>query len=116
MENHLRLVEREPRIYLVYLKEGGHISVKAESYTDTDYGWFAFYKEDIETVNKMYMKGSPPTPIYELPRREVSSVAEEGVIEMHLKERKVTIKKKKPAIKKTKSKDISQDKQIIAQD
>lgn len=106
MENHLRLVEKPPRIYLVYLKTGGHIAVKAECYTDTDYGWFAFYEQDIEEVNRGYIKGNPPTPIYELPRREVASIAEEGVIEMHLKKQRVTKKKKTPANKKPNPKSV----------
>ena len=115
MESHLSIVQNEPRLYQVFLKAGGHVSVKAECYTDTDYGWFAFYREDMEVVNRGYVKGNPPVPIYELPRRDVDSIAEEGVIEMHLEKRKA-VKKKKKAIKKTKTKDISKDKQIIAKD
>jgi hypothetical protein len=96
----LKLVPPEPKYYLITLKAGGKVKVAAKSYCDTAYGTFAFYREDIELVNKQFNKGCPLTPIYELSRKVIASVEEEGVAEFHPMP---SIKKKKTAKPKRKS-------------
>jgi hypothetical protein len=103
MEANLHLVESSPKYYCVYLKDCSTVRVQATCYTCTDYGTYAFYREDIDTVNKSYLRSSPPAAIYEIPRRDVSSIAEEGLIEMQKKPKK-TRTQNKP--KKTPSKKI----------
>jgi len=88
----LTLVQPEKKYYLVTLKEGGVVRVQAKSYSDTAYGTFAFYREDIELVNRSYNKGSPLVPIYELSRKFIASVEEEGMAEVH----PVVVKRKTP--------------------
>lgn len=96
----LKIVPPEPRYYLITLKSGDKVKVAAKSYCDTAYGTFAFYREDIELVNKAFNKGSPLTPIYELSRKVIASVEEEGVAEFHpikiIKKKKTIKPKKKP--------------------
>lgn len=78
----MEIVPNEPRFYLVDLKDGGIIKIRATSYCDTGYGTFAFYKEDIDSVNKAYLKGSPLAPVYERSRKSIASVEEDGFIEI----------------------------------
>jgi len=100
----LRLVEPSPKFYCVFLKEGAVVRVQAACYTCTDYGSFAFYREDIELVNRAYLKQCPPSAIFEIPRRDVHSIAEDGIISIEKLKKSQNIKKVKKAVtKKTKS-------------
>jgi hypothetical protein len=92
----METVPRPDKYFSVKRKSGDSIHLKAESYCDTGYGTFAFYREEIEEVNKSYLKGSPLVPIFELPRKTVSSIEEIGVAEFQVKPKA----KKKPVSKR----------------
>lgn len=103
MEQVLRLEAKPLRYYSVYLRDGNQIRVRANSYCATDYGTYAFYLEEGGAVYKGTVKGNPPTPVYETPRRDVHSVAEEGHTELMIRPRKTRQAKKKVPEKKTSS-------------
>jgi hypothetical protein len=90
-------VQPAPKHYCVHT-DTGVVRVRANSYSATNYGTYAFYKEGIEEVNKAAMKGGELASVYEVPRRNVESITEEGV-----SENVVISRKKSPKKTKTKS-------------
>jgi hypothetical protein len=78
----LSIVPKLAKVYLIELKSGGIVRVSANSYCGTDYGTFAFYREESDQVNKAYNKGCPPAPVYETPRKSIIAISEEGMSEI----------------------------------
>lgn len=105
MENVIQLVTPAPKHYFVHLKDGRTIRVRANSYDASTYATYSFYLESSDVVNKADLKGMPCSPIFEISRKSVESISEEGVIE--ISEKVAEIKpEKKPRARKPKTETV----------
>ena len=102
MENLIQLVTPKPKYYFVRLKDGRTVRVKANSYDATTYATYGFYLESADVVSKADLKGMPCTPIFEISRKSVESISEEGVIDISEKVTEIK-EEKKPRVRKRKA-------------
>ena len=90
----LRILEKPETYYIVQLYEGDYVKVNAHSYYLSDQSTYAFFKESMEVLNKHLIKGYPPTPVFEIARKLVSSVHEEGALVTDLPQSKKPTRRK----------------------
>lgn len=93
------------RDYIITTKRGDKYLVKASCYALSFYGWYLFYSEDPKEVSKIVRSEGVLPVKFEISKRDVSSIIEDGCVEKINKpknKRRPPSNKKAPAKKKTK--------------